>query len=75
MAKTIYEKIMERKITYVELKSVLGREFYTYSNGIWSDAFEEFDYIYTPEEFCQYISDYKEWAERDNFYLKILVVA
>lgn len=33
MAKTIYEKIMTRKITSVELKSVLGREFYTYASG------------------------------------------
>lgn len=73
MAKTIYEKIMAKKITSVELKSVLGRELYTYSNGIWSDVFEEFGYFYTPEEFCKYISYYKELAERDNFYLEILV--
>lgn len=73
MTKTIYTRIRNKEITSVELKSVLGRELYTYSNGIWSDAFEEFDYIYTPEEFCQYISDYEEWAERDNFYLEILV--
>lgn len=74
MAKTIFTRIRNKEITSVELKSaVLGRELYTYSNGIWSDAFEEFDYIYTPEEFCQYISDYEELAERDNFYLEILV--
>ena len=71
MTKTIYEKIMAKEITSVELKSVLGRELYTYSNGIWSDAFEEFDYIYTSEEFCQYIADYESWAENDNFYLEI----
>lgn len=32
MSKTIYEKIMERKITSVELKSVLGRELYICNN-------------------------------------------
>lgn len=58
MSKTIYEKIMERKITSLELKSVLGRELYTYSNRIWFDAFKESDYTYTPEQFCQYIADY-----------------
>lgn len=73
MSKTIYEKIMERKITSLELKSVLGRELYTYSNRIWFDAFKESDYTYTPEQFCQYIADYVECAEREKFYLKIQV--
>lgn len=68
MSKTIYEKIMERKITSVELKSVLGRELYTYGCGIWSDSC---GYIYTPEEFCQYIADYVECAEHEKFYLEI----
>lgn len=68
MSKTIYEKIMARKITSVELKSVLGRELYTYTCGIWSDSCE---YIYTPEEFCQYIADYVECAESEKFYLEI----
>lgn len=71
MVKTICEKIMTKEITSVELKSVLGRELYTYSSGIWFDTLEESDYIYTPEEFCQYIADYVECAEREKFYLEI----
>lgn len=60
MSKTIYEKIMERKITSVELKSVLGRELYICNNGNWTDALNEFSFSYTPEQFCQYIADYMD---------------
>lgn len=69
MSKTIYEKIMERKITSVELKSVLGRELYICNNGNWTDALNDFSY--TPEQFCQYVSDYKAWAEYNNTWLDI----
>ena len=71
MSKTIYEKIMERKITSVELKSVLGRELYIYSQEGWTDVLNEFSFSYTPEQFCQYISDYKAWAELNNVYVDI----
>ena len=71
MSKTIYEKIMERKITSVELKSVLGRELYICNNGNWTDVLNEFSFSYTPEQFCQYISDYKAWAELNNVYVDI----
>lgn len=73
MTKTIYTRIINKKTTSLELKSVLGRELYTYSNRIWFDAFKESDYTYTPEQFCQYIADYVECAEREKFYLKIQV--
>ena len=72
MSKTIYEKIMERKITSVELKSVLGRELYICNNGNWTDVLNEFSFSYTPEQFCQYIADYKAWAELNNVYVEIL---
>lgn len=72
MSKTIYEKIMERKITSVELKSVLGRELYICNNGNWTDVLNEFSFSYTPEQFCQYISDCKAWAELNNVYVEIL---
>lgn len=68
MTKTIYTRILTKEITSVELKSVLGRELYTYICGIWSDFCE---HIYTPEQFCQYIADYVECAEREKFYLEI----
>lgn len=68
MSKTIYEKIMERKITSVELKSVLGRELYICNNGNWTDVLNEFSFSYTPEQFCQYIA----WAELNNVYVEIL---
>lgn len=75
MVKTIYEKIMARKITSVELKSVLGRELYTYaSRNWWLYGKKNDDYvIYTPEQFCQYIADYVESAEQEKFYLEIHV--
>lgn len=66
MSKTIYEKIMERKITSVELKSVLGRELYICNNGNWTDVLNEFSFSYTPEQFCQYITDYEAWAEHNS---------
>ena len=72
MSKTIYEKIMERKITSVELKSVLGRELYICNNGNWTDVLNEFSFSYTPEQFCQYIADYEAWAELNNVYVEIL---
>lgn len=71
MSKTIYEKIMERKITSVELKSVLGRELYICNNGNWTDVLNEFSFSYTPEQFCQYIADYEAWAELNNVYADI----
>lgn len=72
MVKTICEKIMTKKITSVELKSVLGRELYIYSQEGWTDVLNEFSFSYTPEQFCQYISDYKAWAELNNVYVEIL---
>ena len=63
MTKTIYTRIINKKITSVELKSVLGRELYICNNGNWTDVLNEFSFSYTPEQFCQYISDYKAWAE------------
>lgn len=72
MSKTIYEKIMERKITSVELKSVLGKELYICNGNCWTDVLDEFSFSYTPEQFCQYISDYKAWAELNNVYVEIL---
>lgn len=71
MSKTIYEKIMERKITSVELKSVLGRELYICNNGNWTDVLNEFSFSYTAEQFCQYIADYEAWAELNNVYVEI----
>lgn len=66
MTKTIYTRIMTKEITSVELKSVLGRELYIYSNGTWTDVLNEFGFSYTPEAFCQYITDYEAWAEHNS---------
>ena len=55
MTKTIYTRIINKKITSVELKSVLGRELYICNNGNWTDVLNEFSFSYTPEQFCQYI--------------------
>ena len=71
MTKTIYTRIINKKITSVELKSVLGRELYICNNGNWTDVLNEFSFSYTPEQFCQYISDYKAWAELNNVYVEI----
>lgn len=71
MTKTIYTRIINKKITSVELKSVLGRELYICNNGNWTDVLNEFSFSYTPEQFCQYISDYKAWAELNNVYVDI----
>lgn len=71
MVKTICEKIMTKEITSVELKSVLGRELYIYSQEGWTDVLNEFSFSYTAEQFCQYISDYKTWAELNNVYVEI----
>lgn len=71
MSKTIYEKIMERKITSVELKSVLGRELYICNGNCWTDVLDEFGFTYSSEQFCQYIADYEAWAELNNVYVEI----
>lgn len=71
MTKTIYTRIINKKITSVELKSVLGRELYICNNGNWTDVLNKFSFSYTPEQFCQYISDYKAWAELNNVYVEI----
>lgn len=70
MTKTI-TRIINKKTTSVELKSVLGRELYICNNGNWTDVLNEFSFSYTPEQFCQYISDYKAWAELNNVYVEI----
>lgn len=72
MTKTIYTRIINKKITSVELKSVLGRELYICNNGNWTDVLNEFSFSYTPEQFCQYIADYEAWAELNNVYVEIL---
>ena len=71
MAKTIYEKIMAKEITSVELESVLGRELYICNNGNWTDVLDEFSFSFTPEQFCQYIADSKAWAEHNSTWLEI----
>lgn len=71
MTKTIYTRIINKKTTSVELKSVLGRELYICNNGNWTDVLNKFSFSYTPEQFCQYISDYKAWAELNNVYVEI----
>ena len=72
MTKTIYTRIINKKITSVELKSVLGRELYICNNGNWTDVLNEFSFSYTAEQFCQYIVDYEAWAELNNVYVEIL---
>lgn len=69
--KTIYDRIMSHVTTSVEIISILGRELYIYSNGTWTDVLNKFSFSYTPEQFCQYISDYKAWAEYNNTWLDI----
>lgn len=71
MVKTICEKIMTKEITSVELKSVLGRELYICNGNCWTDVLDEFGFTYSSEQFCQYISDYKAWAELNNVYVEI----
>lgn len=72
MTKTIYTRIINKEITSVELKSVLGRELYICNNGNWTDVLDEFGFTYTSEQFCQYIADYEAWAELNNVYVEIL---
>lgn len=72
MTKTIYTRILTKEITSVELKSVLGRELYTCNGNCWTDVLDEFGFTYSSEQFCQYISDYKAWAELNNVYVEIL---
>lgn len=71
MTKTIYTRIINKKITSVELKSVLGRELYICNNGNWTDVLDEFGFTYTSKQFCQYIADYEAWAELNNVYVEI----
>lgn len=71
MTKTIYTRIMTKEITSVELKSVLGRELYICNGNCWTDVLDEFGFTYSSEQFCQYISDYKAWAELNNVYVEI----
>lgn len=68
----IYTRIINKKTTSVELKSVLGRELYICNNGNWTDVLNEFSFSYTAEQFCQYIADYEAWAELNNVYIEIL---
>lgn len=68
----IYTRIINKKTTSVELKSVLGRELYICNNGNWTDVLNEFSFSYTAEQFCQYIVDYEAWAELNNVYVEIL---
>lgn len=72
MTKTIYTRIINKEITSVELKSVLGRELYICNNGSWTDVLDEFGFTYTSEQFCQYLADYEAWAELNNAYVEIL---
>ena len=72
MTKTIYTRIINKEITSVELKSVLGRELYICNNGSWTDVLDEFGFTYTCEQFCQYLADYEAWAELNNAYVEIL---
>ena len=67
----IYTRIINKKTTSVELKSVLGRELYICNNGNWTDVLNEFSFSYTAEQFCQYIVDYEAWAELNNVYVEI----
>ena len=71
MTKTIYTRIITKEITSVELKSVLDRELYIYSHGEWTNVLDEFSFNFTPEQFCQYIANYKAWAEHNNTWLDI----
>lgn len=64
--KTIYDRIMSHVTTSVEIISILGRELYIYSNGTWTDVLNEFGFSYTPEAFCQYITDYEAWAKHNS---------
>ena len=68
---TIFNRIMSHETTSVEIISVLGRELYIYNGIYWTDVLNEFGFSYTPEQFCQYIADYVECAEREKFYLEI----
>lgn len=71
MTKTMYTRIINKEITSVELKSVLGRELYICNGNCWTDVLDEFGFTYSSEQFCQYIADYVECAEREKFYLEI----
>ena len=66
MAKNIYERIMKREITSVEIISVLGRELYIYNGTYWTNVLNKFGFSYSPEVFCQYIADYEAWAEHNS---------
>lgn len=71
MTKTMYTRIINKEITSVELKSVLGRELYICNGNCWTDVLDEFGFTYSSEQFCQYIADYEAWAELNNVYVEI----
>lgn len=70
MAKTIYEKIMAKEITSIELKSMTRKELYIYHNGKWTDVLDDFPFERTPEELCEYLSDYIAWVNFTDVELK-----
>ena len=68
----IYEKILSREITSVELISNLGRKLYIYNGNCWTNVLDKFSFSYTPKELCQHITDYVVWAEYNNTWLDIV---
>lgn len=70
MTKTIYEKIITKEITSVELKSMTRKELYIYHNGKWTDVLDDFPFERTSEELCEYLSDYIAWANFTDVELK-----
>ncbi len=72
MTKTIYTRIINKEITSVELKSVLGRGLYIYNGNYWTDVLNEFGFSFEPGRFCEYIDNYILWADCHNEDLEIL---
>lgn len=72
MTKTIYTRIINKEITSVELKSVLGRELYIYNGNYWTDVLNEFGFSFEPGRFCEHIDNYILWADCHNEDLEIL---
>lgn len=70
MTKTIYERILSKEVTSVELKSILGRELYIYNGNRWTDVLNgtSFDTL----NFCTYIDNYMIWADCLDEPLEIL---
>lgn len=64
MTKTIYTRIINKKITSVELKSVLGRELYICNNGNWTDVLNEFSFSWHSS--ASSISNCKAMGELNN---------